>query len=303
MKQIPPSGPDGVEAMNRILAKSAPLARDWAQEYCWRNPADRKRCDWYHGSWQTLRLLGVITTLTSQAELYVTALRQLARSGDFERIFLSGSADFGLLAVVLDAYQREGIRPDVTLVDRCETPLRLSRWFAEQFGYPVNTVRCDLTAFRSQLPFDIVCAHSLLSCVPREGHREITETWRRQLRPGGMLLMANNFYPGSQETKNSFSPEQVDAYAERIAALVDGCPYPDALPPLDELVALAKAFASNMEGSIFRSQDELSELLESSGFEVTELLSGTQVTRQDHQSTGAPIKGKRDYAWIVAKRR
>ena len=303
MEQIPSSSPDGIEAMNRILAETAPLARNWSEEVCWRDPTSGTRCDWYHGSWQTLRLLGIVTTLTTHAELYVSTLRELARSGDFERIFLSGSADYGLLAIVLDAYHREGIRPDVTLVDRCETPLRLSRWYADRFGYAVNTVRCDLTAFRSKLPYDIACAHSLLSCVPREGHKEITETWRRQLRPGGVLMMINKFYPDSQESTNSFSPEQIEAYAQRIAASARSCAHPEALPSPENLVDLAKAFATKMEGTVLHSQDELTALLEDSGFEVMELRSGEQIARQDHQSTGAPSKAKKDYAWIVARRR
>ena len=303
MKPVPSSGPDGIAAMNSILAESAPLARDWSKRFCWQNPADGTRCDWYHGSWQTLRLLGIVNTLTSHAELYVEALRRLARSGDFERIFLSGSADYGLLAIVLDAYQREGIRPDVTLIDRCETPLKLSRWYAESFGYAVNTVRCDLTAFRSKLPYDIVCAHSLLSCVPREGHGEIVETWRRQLRPGGLLLMVNNFYPGSRETTNRFTAQQIEAYGGRIAAAADSCPHPEALPAPDELEAMATAFARNMEGTVMTSQEQLTQLLEDGGFQVTELRSGEEIAREKPQGTGAPTKAKRDYAWIIARRR
>ncbi len=299
--KVPASGPEGLEEMNRVLAESAPLARQWSQEMCWHNAAKGESCAWYHGAWQTLRLLGIVTTLTQQADLYISALRPMIAAGGFKRVFLSGSADYGLLSVVLEAFSQEGVVPDITVVDRCTTPLRLCRWYAERYGYTIETVQSDLAAFRDDEPYDFICVHSLLSCVPLEHHADIVATWHSLLRPGGILMMANNLYPGMVGRKSGFSPDEIPAYRARVAQAVDSCPYPNALPPANEIGKIAEAFAANMEGTVINSRSQLTDLMEARGFVLQDTRFGNLVKDPNHQRSGAPVANKKEYAWIVAR--
>ncbi|MEO3429857.1 class I SAM-dependent methyltransferase [Pelagibius sp. CAU 1746] len=301
-KKIPASGPDGAEAMARVLAESAPLARQWAADLCWHDPKDGESCAWYHGAWQTLRLLGIVTTLTQQSELYIDALRPLIAAGGHKRVFLSGSADYGLLSVVLEAFGKEAVTPEITVVDRCQTPLELCRWYAGRYGYAIETARSDLQSFRAPAPYDLICVHSLLSCVPVEHHAEIVATWHSLLRPGGILMMANNLYIGNTAKVSRFTPEQITAYQDRVAKAAETCPTPDALPPAADLRNMAATYASHMSGSIISSREQLTGLLEKQGFVLEETRFGNLVKNRNHQRSGAPTPGKREYAWIVARR-
>jgi hypothetical protein len=300
--KLPAAGPDGLAAMQDVLAESLPLARRWAAEDCWRDPAGGGSCAWYHGSWQTLRLLGVVSTLTHQAEYYIAALRPLIASGDFKRVFLSGSADYGLLSVIFDAFEQQGVRPEVTVVDRCSTPLRLCEWYAGRYGYAIETHQSDLGDFRAERPYDLVCVHSLLSCIPSERHADIVKTWRSLLRPGGIVMMANTIYPGISQARSSFSEEQVTAYKQRVFDAAAACPRADALPPSAELERMAEAFAGNMESNIISAPEQLTDVLEDGGFELQDVRSGLRIKDPKHQRSGAPIKAKKEYAWIVARR-
>ena len=300
--QVPSSGPDGLEEMNRVLAESVPLARQWAEEMCWRDPAGGESCAWYHGAWQTLRLLGIVTTLTHHAPLYIEALRPLIAGGSHKRVFLSGSADYGLLSVVLDAFSQEGVVPDITLTDRCKTPLELCRWYAERYGYRIDTIQADLGEVPLDRTFDLICVHSLLSCIPIERHGDIVATWARLLRPGGVLMMANNLYLDAAETTSRFSADQIAAYRKRVAEAAQRCAHPEALPPLAALEQMADDYASRSRGTVITTRHHLTDLLEAQGFAMEEARFGDLIKDPAHQRSGAPLKAKKEYAWLVARR-
>ncbi len=286
-----------------VIAKSLPLARQWAQESCWHDPSTGESCGWYHGAWQTLRLLGVVSTLTHHANLYIQALRPLIEAGECRRVFLSGSADYGLLSVVLDAFAETSAQPEITVVDRCATPLNLCRWYAAQYGYAIETVQSDLADYRSAQPFDVICVHSLLSCVPVEAHAGVVTTWRDLLRLGGTLMMANTLYPAIPAKKVSFSPEDVIAYRGKVAKAAQNCSQLSVLPGAEELDQMAEAFALRMEGSVIGSREQLTDLLAAGGFKLATSRFGNLISDPKHTRTGPPGIKTKEYAWIIARRR
>jgi len=202
---------------------------------------------------------------------------------------------------VLDAFSRERVVPEITLVDRCATPLKLCRWYAERFGYAIETVPCDLTEFRPERPYDLICVHSLLSCIPSERHQALVATWHGLLRPGGLLMMANNLYLESTDRTSRFSPDQIAAYRKRVVEAAMRGPHPG-LPSSDELEAMAAAYASKVGGTVINSRRYLTELLEAQGFELQVARFGDLVADGGHQRSGAPVAGRKEYAWIIARR-
>jgi SAM-dependent methyltransferase len=302
LRRVPASGPEGLDDMNQLLAESVPLAHHWAPESCWRDPANGESCAWYHGLWQVLRLVGVVTTLTHHADLYIKALQPLIASGRFNRVLISGSADYGLLSIVIEAFQQAQAVPEITVVDRCETPLRLCRWYAERFGYRIETAAGDLTAFRAGRTYDLVCAHSLLSRVPVEHHAQIAASWAGLLRPGGILLMANNLYPGVQSAKIDFAPDEIPGYQDRVAKAAAGCAHRAVLPSAEELDRMTEAYAVHMSANVIGSRDHLTAILEAHGFDLLEARFGDLIKDPNHRTSGAQVSGKKEYAWIVARR-
>lgn len=114
------------------LMHQAALARELAPALC--APTG---CAWYHGAWPALRALGLVASPHRNAVFFTGALREAATLGD-RRVLVSGAADAGMLELVLGAYGEAETEPDVTVLDRCPTPVRVSADFAERAGVAVT---------------------------------------------------------------------------------------------------------------------------------------------------------------------
>src|SRR5262249_11259435 len=113
------------------IIESAPIAHDVAQRLCIRDPVISETCAWYHGFWQYLRVMGLNKTSVGHGTFFIDTLRSLRPRDATPRVLVSGSADYSMPAHVLFAFADAGT-VDLTVVDRCETPLYLSRWYAER---------------------------------------------------------------------------------------------------------------------------------------------------------------------------
>jgi SAM-dependent methyltransferase len=178
------------------LIEAAPLARSWATESCAKN-ADGG-CALYHGTWPYVRLLELHKRLESDSDALIDRLRACARTGA-TRVLISGSADAGILALVLHAYSCEDLKPTVTLVDRCETPLRLGRWHAERLGATLSVHKGDILHVTAENDFDVVVSHSFLDWFDRTERARLLTAWHRFLRPGGFAVGSQRVYPGATE--------------------------------------------------------------------------------------------------------
>src|SRR5262245_1212203 len=143
-----------------MLLESAPLARQMAPQLCRRDPATGESCAWIHGLWQYLRLFGLASTPDQHAKFFLRALETVTGASGKPRVLVSGTADYAMLALVLKAYGKGTIRPDVTVVDQCETPLMLNRWYAERVAHAVTTHCCDILDYPERHSFDALCTHS-----------------------------------------------------------------------------------------------------------------------------------------------
>src|SRR4051812_43913391 len=111
-----------------LLAQGATMARELAPQLCRKNPATGERCDWYHGLWQDLRLLGLAATPEQQSDFFRNSLARFSHRAP--RLLISGSADYSILAHVLSACSKHQITAEITVMDICETPLFFNRWYA-----------------------------------------------------------------------------------------------------------------------------------------------------------------------------
>ena len=62
------------------LELSAPLARQLASTLCRKNPATGESCEWEHGFWQYLRILGLAPVPKRHVDFYREAFEQLVDS-------------------------------------------------------------------------------------------------------------------------------------------------------------------------------------------------------------------------------
>jgi SAM-dependent methyltransferase len=159
-----------------------------------------------------------------------------------------------MLAMVLDACAG-GPEPDVTVIDRCPTPLELCRWYAEREQVRIVTAVADATEFEDPDRFDVICTDSLLTLLPAEVRARALRRWRALLRPDGVIVTTARI--SAREYATDVSREaRIAAFAElvreRAMELQDSL---DIDP--DELAAEALEYGTSVPVYPIASRDEL----------------------------------------------
>jgi SAM-dependent methyltransferase len=128
-------------------------------------------------------------------------------------VLVSGSADYSMPAHALWAYRAEAAPLQLVVVDRCETPLALSRWYAEPtkaaiHGTTLSTQRADILDHEGAEPVDVIFTNSFLGSFAPEQRPRLAAAWRRLLRPGGRLVFTNRLRPGAPAGPLGFDAAQ-----------------------------------------------------------------------------------------------
>jgi hypothetical protein len=284
------------------LLESAPLAWRLAPDLCRKEPATGESCAWIHGFWQYFRLLGLASTPSLHVSFFTEALTARAGNTGTPRVLISGAADYSMLALVLGAYGARDVRPEVTVVDRCETPLMLNRWFAQRAAFEITTRLCDILEYSEARPFDVLCTHSFLSEFPRDYWPRLLAKWRELLRPGGSAVTINRVRPGSGPEPVRFTPEQASAL--RAAVLENALTLPRASGADPRLLAqAAETYASRRRTWAPQSREQILALFENAGFSMDSLSLGPVARGVPAAVSGPTTPGSTDYARIVASRR
>lgn len=196
------------------LKESAPLALSWSKHECSQADGEHSGCAWYHGSWQVFRLLGVFHSILSDDDFFLPTLTRLI-DGGVRRILISGAADYALLARVAAAAGPHAKDMQVTVVDLCNTPLRLNAWYGEKFGIQVEVIKHNVLDYRPSQPFDLICTHSFLCFFNETERRHLVQRWWECLQPGGWVLTAQRARTEDSKPIIAYSKEEIEALSSR----------------------------------------------------------------------------------------
>lgn len=283
------------------MALSAPLARRLAPSLCRVDPASGESCAWSHGLWQYLRLMGLVTTPEHQAEFLDGAFALVAAGSRSPRVLVSGTADYAMLHQALCAFRRRGVEPEVTVLDICETPLELNRWYAGREGARVRTVRADILDYRDPEGFDAVCTHSFFGRFAPQQRPVLVAKWCELLRPGGHAITVNRLRPEGGE-RVSFAPEQARAFRDLVSKTAVAMRESLDVAP-EELAREAERYTARPAMYPVRSREELAGLLQTGGFAIGHF--STEPVR--HAAApgvrGPTLPGDALYARVIAMRR
>ena len=249
------------------LLESAPIASRLAQAHCRVLAATGADCAWYHGFWQYLRLMDLAKTSGGQAAFLVEHLQALARAGQSPRVLVSGSADYSMPAHAMWAYRSQAAPLQLAVVDRCETPLALTRWYAERQDTTVATSCADILDHEVAGPVDVVFTNSFFGSFAPDSRPRLVAAWRRFLRPGGTLLLTNRLRPGAGPDALGFTPEQARAFADTARDEAQKRHDVIGLDPTDA-ARRARAYAEHYRTHRMRSAEEIADLLKNGGFAV-----------------------------------
>jgi SAM-dependent methyltransferase len=244
-------------------------------------------------------MLGIGATPGAQGTLLAGALRQLANTGKYPRILLSGSADYSLLAHVLRAYAAEGVNVEPVVVDLCRTPLYLCEWYGKQLSKNINTVVSNILDFESPEPFDLICTHAFLGYFTPDLRKQLLHKWYSLLRPGGRVIAVQRIRPGTSQEVVRFTTEEKAAFRKKVET--EALARQDSLDiETSQLVSAAETYAEQFRTYPIKSRDELMALFTDAGFRFERLEFGPAETAHQTAISGPTIPGTAEYAFVEA---
>jgi SAM-dependent methyltransferase len=283
------------------LELSAPLARQLASRLCRKNPATGDSCEWDHGFWQYLRILGLAAAPVRQADFYRQAFEQVLDGSSRPRILISGTADYGMLAVVLGAFRERRIKPKVTVVDICETPLALNRWLAERQSVDIHTQCGDMLSYTSEVQFDLISTHSFFGQISPAQRPALLTNWHTLLRPGGAVVTVAGIRPAAACEPTRFTPAQAEAFCA--AALKRATELRGILRvEPGEILRGAQRTVRQRRSYSVTSLEEIRSLFEQAGFTMQRLFASPLIAPVDLGVNGPGTSRSTNYAHIIAIR-
>lgn len=208
------------ERCRDFLLRSAPLARTWITSDCGQKSAGGMEewakdkltdavdtCDWYHGTWQLLRLINMVAT-PPWYPFYMEALGNILKSKPNANVLISAAADWGMLAQLHDAMQAVDVKPKITLYDICKTPLTATRWYADLHEVKLDCLRDNIITSGS-IPlgvYDLIVTDEFLTVLKDEYKPLITARWMDLLSPGGSVVTTAMIGgPTTQDLRDGFA--------------------------------------------------------------------------------------------------
>lgn len=202
-----------------FLPEAAQLTREWAPKLCTPSTVRHEGCADYHAAWSTLRLIGAITGAKTDKDFFHTQFTSLARIKPNAQVLIAGTADHAMLHMVLEAFAAVNAQPDVTVVDRCATTLRLNQWYAQQVGARVACVQADLREINLPNRFDLITTHSLFSFMGPHDVPSALQAWRNHLADEGRLILVQGMRPELEGSSPVvFSPKEQEDFVARAQA-------------------------------------------------------------------------------------
>ena len=250
-----------------LLSISADIMENYAEIHCRGSYVNRENCSWYHTSWQYLRLLDLVSTPFWHNDFYIKHIQQEMTVRNANRILISGAADFGMLQHVYKASKEITIKPDITILDLCRTPLDICRWFLDRYmsDYSINFVQKDAknTDFKDGT-FDIIVTDAFLTRFKESDRKEFVDEWARILKRSGVIITTIRLNNGkNREMKSKLG--DVRQYIQKAEVKLKKKEL--LLPLKDKIKDKAKLYAENIISYPFRDEDAIKKIF--CNFEVT----------------------------------
>jgi hypothetical protein len=245
------------------LVLSADLVHGVSDVLCTSDHVDRTGCGWYHGTWQYLRLLNLVSTPTWHSEFYLERIAAATQGRESPRILITGTADYSMLAYVSAATPADAA---TDLLDMCATPLFACRWFAKRVERPVGIYEEDLFETSAQAgAYDLICCDAFLTRFGPQETRKVVEAWAGLLRIGGSLVTTVRIHPRSARAREfdvavrDFR-ERAEHRARRWRPFLKRSPA--------EIGVLAETYAARMKSNDLGGEEDVRAALSEGGFQI-----------------------------------
>ena len=258
-----------LQAERELLAECALLAHRNAAICCPDAAAAGHTCRVYHSVWPAARLIGMVASPGADRAFWESAMSALPAANARPRVLVSGASDYAFPALVADSLRHAGIVPRLHVIDRCETPLRLNRWYAEKTGLDLSTECSDVLAFTATEPYDLICAHGFIDQLPAERWPALMQRWRAALKPGALAITSNRLRSAAEAEADQHAAARPLGVAALLATANAGLPPSLQLPEQDFAPDLERYWAQRRSPP-FRDAGSIIALFESADFAIVQ---------------------------------
>ena len=268
-----------------------------AERHCNRGSLD---CRWYHGNWELLKSLGVVSTSGVHAgELRDLLLQALPPGKASPAILISGSTDATLLQLLHGACLEAGLQPSVAAVDICATPLELMVEYAQLHDISLSKARADILSYTAASKYDVIFTHAFMGNFDDDGRAKLVRKWASVLTDGGRVVTVQRVRPVGSASLVQFSQEQARQF---VAATLEAATRLDYLLPEERLRLgdAADAFTKNFKSYAITSREALEKLFVDAGFTFRHLQYQSLEKKSNLGGPSVPSGG--NYAFIVAEK-
>lgn len=200
------------------------------------------------------------------------ALSRLKASMPCVRVAIVGSTDTGILAALMTATQELGGEAlvsslNITLMDKCSTPLEICKTYAEKAQFNLDVVQGDFRNFSGSNRFDLVLMHGVLPFFPFErrlAYMSHIATW---LSVSGILISSTHLGTKPDQATNEKRTQLAVANLQSLA---------NAEPAVDvaAIATLTKRLHDGLrrrdsEPTVFAGLDEAVNFYQSAGLNLT----------------------------------
>ena len=252
------------------MITTAPIVYELAPVLCQGDHVSPNDCSWYHSIWQYLRIFNMVSTPTWHSEFYLNSFLELSKKENFNNILISGTADYSLLAHVLWAYRSLPHPPNISVVDLCETPLFLCKWYAKSVGCIVNTHATDIFTFDQDKPFDLITSDAFITRFSPENRKNVLQKWKNLLRTGGKIITTVRIETISDGDHVGSSAQEADLFRNK--AKQEARKWKGFLGhAIEDIVNSAQRYAERMVSYSVTSTNEAEKLFTNSGFTIEKI--------------------------------
>lgn len=261
---------DQLDEVTKLMLRSADNMKSLARRHCRGSylTGNKASCEWYHASWQYLRILGLVSTPDWHDEFYTKSFSDAFNSGARD-VLICGMADYAIIDHLARAIPDVMVNNVViSVLDICWTPIEICRWFdrwyEEKKGVHLNmryNQRDALNTDYHDETFDMITTDAFLTRFDENEREKLVMEWYRILKPGGQIVTTARLSNSSSHTKIMATEEEIDSFVNRAKVGIDN--KKSWLRPLTNTISdLAFGYARNISSYPVVSDEYLKQLFQ-----------------------------------------
>lgn len=209
---------------NELLVQAALQMDAISKKHCLNTKCTEERmqdvenddnCEWYHGAWMYCRMAKIVVSEDYLGYEYETFFNRHIYDERID-VLICGMADYATVAHVLrriPAILEKKVY--ITLLDICNSPLLLCKWYIEkvfpEYSERLTILNADATCI--PLPdesFDLITSYSFLTRMIYSEAEKVALEWKRLLKNNGEILTSVHVFNNSSCEGQFYRSENAD---------------------------------------------------------------------------------------------